>query len=485
MSPARLCVSLPARTLEGARVGIEAARRDGADLVEIRIDRWPPEEQARIGGLFPSPLPLVATYRSLAEGGEGAADPESRGPLLRSLHGLPFEAIDREVARDPPPEPSEAHRSVGSRHLAAPVDWASFPEMEVRGRADGELRKTVVPATISEFLQHLLPRTSALPEERLLVHSVGPSGPLSRVWADRLGAPWVFCAPGPHDPLSGASVEPSQVPVDRLASVRAAPSAGPLFALLGHPVRHSRSPQLHHDWMRAKGVPGAYIALDVETEREFRDLLGELGGSGFRGLNITHPWKFLARAVAHRREPPVELAGAANCLSWDGSGWVAALTDVDAAVRRLTELKEAHRWSGKELLLLGAGGSARAVLVAARRLGATARVWARRPEALEEIHRQFPETVRGGPRGEVDLVVHATSVGRREAGEFPADFAGNIGPFQYCLDFVYDPDHPTVRRWAEGNGAVYEDGTRLLRYQAEESYRRWFGELPTDLPDRP
>jgi shikimate dehydrogenase len=479
MNRPRLCVTLTARTLAGARDGIRSAEADGADLVEIRFDRWPPEERRRAGDLFPAALPLVASFRSLAEGGEGAVDPNERARVLAALARLPFGYIDREVARDPPPS-SEPSRWIGSRHLAAPVDWSTFPELVGRGRVDDELAKTVAPATISEFLAHLSPPRSATWAAPGIVQSTGPSGPLSRVWSARIRSPWVFAAPGPSEVLREPPVEAAQVPVDRLASVLNTEPVGPLFALLGHPVLHSGSPALHHEWMRAERLPGAYVALDVETEREFRDLFAELAPGGFRGINVTHPWKELALAVADRGEPSAVLAGAANCLTFSSTGWEAALTDVEAAERRLSELRRDGVWIGNELTLLGSGGAARAVIVAVRKLGGTVRVRARRATAEEELRRRFPETVVGAPKGESGLLVHATPVGRSGASELGVEIRDLVGPTTYCLDFVYRADRPIIRDRIEGAGGRYEDGTALLRYQAEQSYCRWWGHPPPD-----
>ncbi|MCI4366893.1 MAG: type I 3-dehydroquinate dehydratase [Thermoplasmata archaeon] len=481
MNRPMLCVTLPSRTLEGARAGIRAAHEDGADLVEIRFDRWSETERARAAELFPSEVRLLATFRSVAEGGEGSVDPMIRHDLLDRWARLPFYAVDREVARDASPTAARASASVGSRHLAAPVDWATFPEMIQRGHAPGELGKIVAPATVGEFLQRLLPAADRPISPGRILHTTGPSGPLSRVWAGALGSEWVFAAPGPHDKGPGGPVEPSQVPVDRLASVFGSDPPTPLFALLGHPVLHSESPMLHHAWMRAEGVPGAYLAVDVETEREFRDLLDRMATGGFRGLNVTYPWKTLALATVSDAEPAAQLAGAANCLTWDGRGWSGALTDVEAVERRLTELRQEGIWAGRELTVLGSGGAARAALVAARRLGATVRIRARRAGAIDELRHRFPETVIGPASGPAPLVIHATSAGRtiENAGlGFP--ISDLLGPVSYLIDLLYAPVAPSLHLAAEHAGARYEDGRRILRYQAEESFRRWWGHRPKD-----
>ena len=478
MSHPTICVTVTARTVEGARVAIEAAAADGADLAEIRFDRWPESERRRAGELFPAHLPLVATYRSVAEGGEGSADPVARSATLRALRRHPFEAIDRELARDPAPPKAAAHRSIASRHLAAPVDWSSFREFASGSGIPGERSKIVAPSTLREYLGPFREATAGLGG---ILLAQGPAGPLSRVWPGWLGTDWVFASPGPTDPIVEPSVEPSQLPVDRLRSVLRRDPPSPLFAVLGHPIAFSESPALHHRWLRADGHDGAYLALDVETEREFRDLLETIGPRGFKGINVTHPWKPLARSVATRVESSAAEAEAANCLTWDGSEWSAALTDVDALERRFTELRGSGRWPGRSLTILGSGASARAAIVAARRLGVAVEIRARDVDEIDRLHHRFPETVHGGPRGPASLLVHATPVGRSPGDRLDVPLDDLIGSSTTVLDLVYGDDGSPVRRAAEAAGATYEDGRRLLLYQAEESYRRWWGHRPTSL----
>ncbi len=359
--------------------------------------------------------------------------------------------------------------------------------MLTRGRARGEPAKTVAPATIGEFLGSLLPAVEAAGPAPAgsSAHATGPSGPLSRVWGGRMGSDWIFCAPPGCEGSDVAPVEPAQVPVDRLASVLASDPPGPLFGLIGHPVQHSASPAIHHGWMRREGAAGAYILLDVETERELRDLWPLLGPGGFRGLNVTHPWKALARALADTVEPMAEAADAASCLTFEAGRWTAALTDAPAIARRLRELNAEGRWDGREFALIGAGGAARAALVAARTLGASVSVFARRPGAVSELERRFPGTGRRPGRRRESLVVHATTVGRSSTGALEAGTVEGLKGASYCLDLVYRPVRPVIRELVESAGGTYEDGERVLRYQAEESYTRWYGRAPPEAPGGP
>lgn len=475
----RIVVSLPARTVEEAAREAVAAREAGADAAELRVDRLPPAERTSIGRLFPSPIPLIATYRSRDEGGEGESDPAARRPVLLDLASRPFRWIDLELTRDLgllPLLPAVDHLGrIVSCHLSEDGSGAWVDRLRELEEVDG-IGKLVVRASVGEALRLLLPQAARVGEE-VVLHTTGPSGPLLRVWARRFGFPLVYSA---LPEASGtAPVEPSQLSVDRLGPFLQAEETPPLFAVCGRPIEHSLSPSIHAAWMRENGRTGLYVALEFADDREFLDALGPLAEGGFRGLNVTHPFKAVAAEAATELGAGARACGAANCLTLERGEVKAENTDLLAILRRLEELRASGRWKGGPLAVLGAGGAARATLAAARELGASATVYARRAEAARQLAGEFGAragVVGDGPAAE--LVVHATDVGRKLGSTLDLPLAGLVRPGTHVLDWVYSPVDPHVRRAAENASATYEDGWRLLVYQAAASYEIWWGEPP-------
>ncbi len=477
-----IIASLPGRSAEAIRTEIDLARAAGADIAEIRLDRWPAEELEHLDRLFPSPLPLLATYRSEREGGAGPEDPDERAGRLFRFATFPFRWIDLEHARDLPvlgrlPGPERLGRIV-SVHLGAATgdEWAR--RLRELAQEDGTVGKLVVRAPVLAALQDLIPRLPPPGEGSLVAHTVGPSGPILRALARRLGFPMVF---GSLPEESGREpVEPSQVPVDRLRAYLATDGpAGPLFAVAGRPVDHSRSPALHARWMRAERRNGLYIPLEFESDDEFVASLPLLASTGFRGINVTRPFKTLALEAATTAAHGAEACGAANCLTFRDGAIEAENTDLVAILRRLGELRESGRWDGRSLAVVGAGGSARATLAAARSLPAESVVFARRSEAARALAREFSASV-GDPAAArpYPLVVHATDAGRPGAGSLEVPLGRLLGPSSHVVDWVYGPSDPTVGAIARSAGSTYEDGWRLLVYQAAESYAIWWGNDP-------
>jgi len=482
--PPAIVVTLPARTVAEARVQIEEARSGGADLIELRFDRFSPEERGHAADLFPCTSPLVATLRSRAEGGEGPDDPATRGRILNELARNPFRWIDVELARDflvadTLLYPGTRGLIISSHRLTTPSDseWSHLIRHNV---PDGTIRKVVVPASVGQALRELIPALPPSGESPLVALTTGPSGPLLRAWSRRFGFPLVYASlPERTDGPALAPVEPSQIPLDRLQPYLRADGTPPLFAVVGHPVERSRSPALHSRWMRENGHTGLYVALDFGNEKEFIESLPLLVEGGFRGLNVTHPFKEAALEAASAVGPGAAACGVANTLTLGPEEIAAENTDLVAVLRRLEELRSSGAWDGESVGVIGAGGAARATLAAARTLGVRAHIWARRREASELLAREFSATAPDElAQVQPSLVVHATPVGR----ELPLpEFLPNLrwlGPGIHLLDWVYDPAAGILRSSAEKAGATYEDGSRLLVYQAAASYGIWWGEDP-------
>jgi shikimate dehydrogenase len=476
----RIIVSLPGRSADEVRAQIERARAAGADLAEVRFDRWPAERRASAPELFPSALPLVATLRSRAEGGEGPDDPAVREAELLRLAQLPFQWIDLEESRDarlgdrlPGPTPPG---KILSTHLSEFYDPSQLAPLLDGVAPPGALRKVVVPATVHVALREILPRISDASERGTTVMTTGASGALFRAWAGRLNLPVVYASLPASD---GAPVEASQIPVDGLRYLLDAPENAPLFAILGHPVAHSRSPRLHSRWMHDQSRRGLYIALDIEAETELVSALDPLAEGGYRGVNVTHPWKIAALEAATRVGKGAEACGAASCLTFRDGEVEAENTDLVAILRRLDELRSDGRWNGEEVAVIGAGGTAAATLAALREEGASGTVFARDARRAKAIADRYGASVGAPPDAHpFRLVVNATDVGRTGADPLEIPLPALLGPSTHLLDWVYAPYAPTFADACERARASYEDGWRLLVYQAAASFEIWWGTEP-------
>ncbi len=492
--PPLLVVTLPGRTAEELRAELAVAARAGADLVEIRLDRLSPGEFTRLERVHDLPLmhawvPAIGTLRSRAEGGEGPDDPATRaGILQRALELFPFSFLDLEVSRDGAlrekfrQDDGRPLSLVGSTHFPGPVPVRSVLSRLEETLASFDVAKVVLPADGRYLVEELLPALRPFKDRPYVVHTVGGLGTVLRVLSRRLGMEWVFGAlpEGASDRPSARPVEPSQVPSDRLRRFLDAPGDCPWYGVVGRPLGHTLSPYYQNLFFEATEVSGLYVPLEPSASDDLSTLLRALRPHGLAGVNVTRPYKTQAAALAEKADEDVKLSGAANTLRLPPTGPIEAFnTDVQALRRRLEEGEQEALWDGGRMLVVGTGGAARAAILVGLGTGARVRVLSRSPERSAALAAEFPseavQPVLPEALSPFPLVVHATPAGQ-EAGpeEFPP-VAPALGKGSWVLDLVYRPILPRLKDWAEAVGAWYEDGTRLLLYQARESFERFTG----------
>jgi len=250
------------------------------------------------------------------------------------------------------------------------------------------------------------------------------------------------------------------------------------YALFGHPVSHSRSPEIHHAFAEQTNQALHYELIDA-TPDEFEDRLRAFFDGGGLGANVTLPHKLAAFDAADHVSSDAYRAGAVNTLALleDGSLF-GDNTDGAGLIRDLT-VNHALRLEGRRVLLLGAGGAARGAAGPLLDEGPAELVIANRhPGKAMLLAQLFAETgnVRGmslaGVQGPFDLVVNATSASL--AGEVPALPQGIFAGQSFAYDMVYADETTVFLEWAmqqdAGNSA---DGWGMMVEQAAESFFIW------------
>ena len=261
----------------------------------------------------------------------------------------------------------------------------------------------------------------------------------------------------------------------------------PKLAVIGQPVAHSRSPAMQNAALAELGLAPewSYEALEVPPE-EFEALVRSLPGRGFTGVNVTVPHKLAALAIADVASDAARAIGAANTLTFTDAAITAENTDADGVLGALPVDP-----AGRRTLVLGAGGSARAVVWALSRAGAKVEIWNRTAGKAADLAAGFG--VAACPEdaplvaGDYEVIVNCTTVGLAEASE-PSREPPNLKPLpldadsftreHVVVDLVYGP-HPTpLARLAKQSGARVVDGLEILVRQGAASLRIWTGLEP-------
>jgi shikimate dehydrogenase len=262
----------------------------------------------------------------------------------------------------------------------------------------------------------------------------------------------------------------------------------PYFCVVGSPIAHSRSPQIHALFAAQFGFRLTYERVEVQTGdlagavRQFRALGGQ-------GMNVTVPLKEEACRLADRMQPAAAEAGAANTLWFDDSGALVADNTDGAGLLRDLHQNLGIPMAGKRILVIGAGGASRGVLPVILRSGpaalllenrtlAKAQEVAGRFEALGNVTAQALGVAATEP---YDLIINATSTGL--TGECAPLGRGAIGSHTSCYDMMYGPEPTPFLREAARLGATRcADGLGMLVEQAALAFGIWHGREPRTLP---
>ena len=263
-----------------------------------------------------------------------------------------------------------------------------------------------------------------------------------------------------------------------------------LAGVMGWPVMHSRSPKLHNYWLDKHGLAGRYIPLGIKVEG-LAAALRALPALGFSGCNLTIPHKVEAMKILDRIDPVAQRVGAANCVIVMPDGSLSGVNnDAFGFIENIIERAPGWHADAGPVVVLGAGGGARAAVVALLDRGAKEiRLVNRTTERAAALKKQI-----GGP---IEIVawadreraldgaatlVNTTSQGM--VGQPPLDISLDRLPKSALVtDIVYTPLETPLLAAAKARGNATVDGLGMLLHQARPAFKAWFGILPEITPD--
>ncbi|MEM2875133.1 MAG: shikimate dehydrogenase [Candidatus Hadarchaeales archaeon] len=257
-----------------------------------------------------------------------------------------------------------------------------------------------------------------------------------------------------------------------------------VFALIGHPVKGSPSPSMHNAAFSQLGLDCVYVAADVPPPN-LQDAVAGIRALGIAGANVTIPHKVAVMPFMDELHETASLVGAVNTIKNAGGKLIGFNTDGPGALRAL---KAATRVSGKKVLLLGAGGAARAIAFSIAAEGAELTIANRtipRASALaRDIKEKLGEDVRCvALRGDElstaamgsDIIINATSVGMYPESERTLLTSKMIPDNAVVFDIVYKPQETRLLREAKKAGAKTIRGVDMLVHQGALSFEIWTG----------
>ncbi len=270
-------------------------------------------------------------------------------------------------------------------------------------------------------------------------------------------------------------------------------SQHPTFALagvMGWPVAHSRSPLIHNYWLEKYGLAGRYVQLAVQPGALAVALPG-LAALGFKGCNITIPHKVDALALMHTVDTNAARVGAVNTVVVQSDGQLKGMnTDGFGYIQSLLDAKPDWRADDGSITVLGAGGAARAVVLALSDQGAKEiRLLNRSPHKAQALASEFgapvtalPWEQRNDALADCALLVNTTSLGMHGAPELDLDLR-TLPVSALVSDIIYVPLQTPLLAAAQARGNLTVNGLGMLLNQARPAFEAWFGVLPDITPE--
>lgn len=490
-----VCVSLFGADTETlcARLRDLATRRR---VVELRLDRLGPDVDLAQLAAARGRLRVVLASVPIDQGGtfEGSEQAWANEVLRAVEHFEPRCVLDVPPRFARPQELAPEIPVVWSWHEPRGVTETDLTEVEagLRARAGAQdYRKVVAWADTHEQSLRAVRLLQQAGDGRLITFAQGPGSRASRVWALALGAPWSYAAWRGEATAPGQWAEHSLPEQEDWTQV-------PLLGVLGDPIEHSKSPELWDVAFRsARQVASLagestdplplYLRLQHAELDAFQD---SYCSRRFRAFSVTAPLKEQALRIADEASPLAQQVGASNFLRRLEDGrWRAEQTDGAGA---LDPLRERGFPDGAPLLIVGAGGAARAVAAEALHRGHRVCVAARRPELaramLDELHELgAPGTSEVADLRAPDLlaqvradasalgIVQATPLGSVERPGDPLE-AQSFDSSCFVLDMIYHPPETALLARARESGAVTVRGHRMLHAQMLEQFRLLTGQ---------
>src|SRR6478736_3385444 len=455
----------------------------GCQLVELRLDFLvTPPNLKRL--LAERPCPVIVTCRREKDGGRWAKSEEDRLMLLRQaiVAGVEYVDLEEDIAASVP-RFGKTKRIISYHNFQeTPEDLNHLHAKLCTLNADVVKIATMAHSPHDNLRLMRLMKSTRVPT---VAFCMGEFGQVSRILAGKFGSPFTYSTF--HADRSMAPGQMSYQQMKETYRYEKIDQATEVYGVIADPISHSLSPHIHNAAFDTLGLNKVYVPIRVRPE-DLTQFMHDCRELGIRGLSVTIPHKEEILNHKTKCDPGTVEIGAANTLVWDGEERIAYNTDYRAVRDGLDEVYgdgggDAQTMSGKEALVLGAGGVARAVVVALMRRGANITIASRTMERADALAQTCKgKTVGWGQRHNLkcDILVNCTPVGMHpNLDETPFD-GKYLDPDMVVFDTVYNPEQTYLLKLAREAGCRVITGVDMFIGQAALQFKLFTGkDAPT------
>ncbi|WNS81891.1 shikimate dehydrogenase [Domibacillus sp. DTU_2020_1001157_1_SI_ALB_TIR_016] len=259
-----------------------------------------------------------------------------------------------------------------------------------------------------------------------------------------------------------------------------------LYGVIGDPIGHSMSPDMHNDAFGALHMEAYYHPFHIKSE-ELKTAVAGMKAIGLSGFNVTVPHKTAIMPLLDEIDPLAEAIGAVNTVVRDENRFIGYNTDGEGFVRGLNE-EYGSSVLDKKIMIIGAGGAARAIYYTLSQQGAErVDIANRTPAKAEELKSRCPYPVETAllsleqaeeQLGDYDIIIQTTSIGMSPKVSETPIHVKNIRPDAFVSDIIYNPAETMIMKEAKKRGARVQNGLKMFAYQGALAFEKWTGILP-------
>ena len=249
------------------------------------------------------------------------------------------------------------------------------------------------------------------------------------------------------------------------------------YIVIGNPIEHSLSPQLHNHWIKENNINAVYEKKKL-NETDIKKIINEVKNENIHGINVTIPFKKSVLPFLDQLTPKAIMTQSVNTIFKEGDVVVGDNTDIGGFELSLKNINFDPK--NKKVFVLGAGGVSPSIIVALKKLGASSIALSNRTKAkaeeLKKIHTDL-KIVDWGQMVEFDMIVNATSLGLEKKDKIELDFS-RIGSGKLFYDVIYNPEKTDFLIRGEKLGNKIENGKMMFIYQAQLAFNIWHNIMP-------
>ena len=475
-----ICIPIVGPTMSKAQEQITAASSI-ADILEFRLDLI---ESADLKALLDSSrLPVIVTNRSKHDGGQFKGSEADRIQSLRDALKGEADYVDIEVSTpreylQPFLEESDTSKIILSYHDFSHTPEDFNPLYETMCELPGEIVKIVTYARdLSDNLKMFdLLKRAKQEKQKLIGLCMGDLGEISRILSPLFGG---FLTFGSLE--TGQESAPGQIPAITLKDiyrVNAERSDFKIYGVIGNPVSKSMGYLVHNCAFHEEGSPDIYVSFLVENVGKFFNSFKNF----FSGLSVTMPEKEQIMPLLDRIDEAAKKIGAVNTVVKEGEDWVGYNTDCSGAI---SALESCTSLQGKNILILGSGGTAKAIGYGVKEKGGKLTVtYNKNKERGETLAKELGcELVHSRDAGTrpIDVLINCSPVGMSPNITESPFLARDFKEGMVVFDSVYNPLETRLLREAKAAGCKVIPGYELFINQAARQFELWTGQpAPTD-----